>query len=144
MVIRLAFKLLVLVFFLSSCGGTEKKLLPYENFSFPVDLVYDNKNELFYVVSSNFDLGYKYGNVKAISINNLRPFLRNPCKDECKDFGKSAISGAGISIGDYAGISVYYNNKIFIPLRKDNKIAVVEADGTGGLSCGDGERILGC
>ncbi len=143
MVIRQKFLFSLLILLIFACGGTEKKLLPYENFSFPVDLVYDKNNSNIYVVSSNFDFGYKYGNVKGISINTLRPLLSNPCRNECSDYNIGAIIGDGISIGDYAGISAFYNNKIFVPLRKDNKIAVIETDSTGNLSCGNGRKILG-
>ncbi len=143
MIIRQIFKLVLFFIFFCSCGGTEKRLLPYENFSFPIDLVYDEENSNLFVVSSNFDLGFKYGNVKGISIERLKPLLLNPCKNECVDYNKSTIIDNGVSIGDYAGISIYDKNKIFTPLRKDDRIAVIEVNKTGSLFCGSGEKIIG-
>lgn len=125
------------------CGGSEKRLLPFENFSFPIDIVYDSNNNNMYVISSNFDLSYKYGNVKGISINRLKPFLKNQCEDKCLNYNREIIIDEGISIGDYAGISLYDNGRIFVPLRRDDKIAVIDVDEKGRLSCGDGKKALG-
>lgn len=125
------------------CGGSEKRQLSIENFAFPVDMAYDETNRNLYIISSNFDLGYEYGNVKGISIDSLRPLLINPCKNDCKDYNKELILNEGIKIGDYAGLSTFYNGKMYVALRKDNKIAIIEADSKGVLSCGNGKKILG-
>ncbi|MGC9044560.1 MAG: YncE family protein [Myxococcota bacterium] len=124
------------------CGGSDRRRLTLESFAFPVDLAYDEANKNLYVISSNFDLGYEYGNIKGISINLLKPLLIDPCKNECKDYNKSLILNEGINIGDYAGLSTFYNGKIFVTLRKDSKIAVIETDSRGVLSCGEGEKLI--
>ncbi|GEM_PF-2983710 len=141
--IRKSIFLFLFIIIILSCGGSEKDKLSLESFSFPVDLVYDSTNMIVYVISSNFDLGYEYGNVKGISLSRLNPLLKNVCKDQCSDYNKQVILNEGISIGDYAGHSISYNNKIFVPLRKDNKIAVIETDNMGNLSCGSARKMLG-
>jgi len=134
---------ILVVLLVLSCGGSEKQYLPFDRFSFPVDLVLDSYNKNIYVVSSNFDLGYKNGNIKGISIDALKPLLKAPCKDECRDYNSSVIVGEGVGIGSYAGISVFYNDKIFVPLRRDNKIAIIETDARGNLFCGKDRSVIG-
>ena len=131
------------ILLLTNCGGTEKQNVPFDSFSFPVDLALDSAHNNLYVVSSNFDLGYKNGNIKGISIDALKPLLKSPCKDECRDYNSSVIVGEGVGIGSYAGISVFYNDKIFVPLRRDNKIAIIETDARGNLSCGKEKSVIG-
>lgn len=135
---------LFVIYGLFACGGSEKESIPSDRFAFPVDLVYDEAHQNLFVISSNFDLGYKYGNVKGISIGGLRDLFRSPCKTECKDYNSAFIINKGVNIADFAGLALFYNNKIFVSLRRDDCLAVIDVDENGDLSCGNiEEAVLG-
>lgn len=128
------------------CSPTEKEDQPAGVFYFPTGITVHPGQRYAYVVSSNFDLGYKTGTVKVLDLQELEAEILadaagtgcggRPCADT--HFSGAIVESATRRVGSFGGTAALdpTSSKLFVSLRQDGQVALMDV--------GEEGRALDC
>ncbi|MBI5529602.1 MAG: hypothetical protein HY897_25020 [Deltaproteobacteria bacterium] len=132
--------------FLPGCSPTEKDEQPPGTFYFPTSIVVHPSQRYAYVVSSNFDLGYKNGTVKVLDLEELeREIMADASGTGCGTatcaatrFAGAIVEDATVRTGSFGGTAVLNPaaSRLFVSMRQDGAVAWLDVlEGGARLDC---------
>ncbi|MBI5528236.1 MAG: hypothetical protein HY897_18035 [Deltaproteobacteria bacterium] len=130
----------------TGCSPTEKDEQPPGTFYFPTSIAVHPSQRYAYVVSSNFDLGYKHGTIKVIDLGELdREILADASGTGCGGttcaqtrFSGAIVEDSTVRIGNFAGTAVFNPaaSRLFVSQRQDGAVAWLNvSEGGARLDC---------
>ncbi len=128
------------VVLLAACGDEGQDLQPLDILRFPTDMVLGGADgDVLYVVGANFDRRYAGGALHAIDLVALNEAVDAEPLGGVLELGSIPWLG-GVSIGSFGGRIAKARldgdmERLFVPLRGEGAVAVIDGDGLGELRC---------